>query len=137
MRKHRPSCLKFIQYGTCAVTTALLAAAYADIWNLCNAPLQERYKLLCDAFTIPGMLMILLGTLLWVSNEGAFYGVSYCLRIALFALIPGKRKDAYEKYGDYVERKQQKKVQGYSFLFWSGLVAMAIALVFFALYSMQ
>ena len=119
------------------MTTALLAAAYADIWNLCNAPLQERYKLLCDAFTIPGMLMILLGTLLWVSNEGAFYGVSYCLRIALFALIPGKRKDAYEKYGDYVERKQQKKVQGYSFLFWSGLVAMAIALVFFALYSMQ
>ena len=61
---------------------------------------------------IPGMLMILSDAILWVSNEGAFYGVSYCLRMAVFALIPGKRKDGYEKYSEYVEKKSQKRVQG-------------------------
>ena len=126
-----------VKYVCCAVFTALIAWAYLSSKDLGNAILQDRYRFLCDAFTIPGMLMILSGALLWVSNEGAFYGVSYCLRVAIFALIPGKHKDASEKYGDYVERKKQKKVHGYAFLFWSGLLSMAVALVFFILYSMQ
>lgn len=137
MRKHRQSRVKSIQYGCCPLVTVLLAAAYVSSRNLWNVSLQDRYRLLCDAFTIPGLLMILSGALVWVSNEGAFHGVSYCLRLAVFALIPGKRKDGYEKYGDYVERKSQKKIGGYSFLFWSGLVTMGLALAFFVLYSLQ
>ena len=114
-----------------------MAAAYVSFRNSWNISLQDRYRLLCDAFTIPGLLMILSGALLWVSNEGAFRGVSYCVRLAVFALIPGKRKDGYENYGDYVERKGQKKVHGYAFLFWNGLATMTVALIFFVLYSLQ
>ena len=126
-----------VKYACCTVVTVLLAWAYLSSRDFVNASLQDQYRFLCDAFTIPGLLMILSGALVWVSNEGAFHGVSYCLRLAVFALIPGKRKDGYEKYGDYVERKSQKKIGGYSFLFWSGLVTMGLALAFFVLYSLQ
>lgn len=125
------------KYTGCALITLLLSWIYLRPRNFAEAVLQERFLLLCDALTIPGLLMILSGALLWVSNEGAFLGVSYVVRIAVFALIPGKRKDGYEKYGDYVECKSQKKIGGYSFLFWSGLVAMGFAVVFFVLYSLQ
>lgn len=125
------------KYGGCAVFTALLIWAYMGPRDFAGATLQDQYRMLCDAFTIPGLLMILLGALVWVSNEGALNGISYCLRVAVFALIPGKRQEGYEKYGDYVERKSQKKVQGYAFLFYCGLVVSAVALVFLVLYNLQ
>lgn len=115
----------------------LLAWIYLSSRDLGNASLQDQYRLLCDAFTIPGLLMILSGALVWGSNEGAFHGISYCVRLAVFALIPDKRKDGYEKYGDYVERKTRNKIGGYAFLFWAGLVTLGVALVFFVLYSLQ
>jgi hypothetical protein len=119
------------------VASALLAVAYISFRNPWNISLQDRYRLLCDALTIPGLLMILSGALLWASNEGAFLGVSYVMRIVVSAFIPGKHKVVHEKYGDYMERKGQKKVHGYAFLFWSGLMTMTIALVFFVLYYLQ
>lgn len=125
------------KYGGCAVFTALLIWAYMGPRDFAAETLQNQYRMLCDAFTVPGLMMILAGALVWVSNEGALNGIAYCLRLAVFALIPGKRKDAYEKYGDYVERKKQKQVKGYAFLFWSGLTVMAVAMVFFVLYYLQ
>lgn len=125
------------KYGCSTIVTGLLVWAYLGPRDFAGATLQDQYRFLCDAFTIPGLLLILSGALMWVANEGALNGISYCLRLAVFALIPGKRKDGYEKYGDYVERRSKKRVQGYSFLFVSGVVAMVIALVFFALYSLQ
>lgn len=126
----------YMKYGCGAAVTALSVMVYLGSRDFGSASLQDRYRLLCDAFTIPGLLMILSGALVWVSNEGAFHGVSYCVRLAVFALIPGRRKDGYEKFSDYVERKSQKRIGGYSFLFWSGLMTMGLALVFFMLYSL-
>lgn len=123
-----------VKYASCAAFTALLALAYLLPRDFTAQVISEKYRYLCDAFSIPGLLMILFGALLWVANEGAFLGISYCLRMAVFALIPGKRKDAYEKYGDYVERKSQKKVHGFGFLFLSGAIVMAVAAVFLILY---
>lgn len=125
------------KYGTCAAGTALLVWAYLGPRDFAAVALRERYRLLCDAFTIPGLGMVLLGALLWASNEGALWGVSYCVRVALCTLIPGKRRDGYERYGDYVARKMQNPVRGFSFLFISGGSAMAVALVFWMLYQMQ
>lgn len=125
------------KYGGCVLFTGLLIWAYLGPRDFAGATLQDQYRMLCDAFTVPGLLMILIGAMIWVSNEGALNGISYCLRLAVFALIPGKRKDGYEKYGDYVERKSQKRVSGYGFLFQCGAVVMVVALVFLALYNLQ
>ena len=125
------------KYGTCAVVTALLIWAYLGPRDFAGAALQERCRLLCAAFTIPGLGMVLLGSLLWASNEGALWGISYCVRVAISALMPGARREGYERYGDYVARKMQNPVRGFSFLFISGGSAMAVALVFWMLYQMQ
>lgn len=126
-----------IKYGTCTVVTVLLMLAYLLPRDFRGAALQDQYRMLCDAFFIPGILLILAGALVWVAGEGAFHGISYCLRIAAYALIPGKRKDAYEKYGDYVERKSRNKVSGYGFLFYYGMAVMALSLVFLLLYNFR
>ena len=133
----KPVKVYLAKFGGCALATGLLIWAYMGPRDFAGATQLDQYRMLCDAFTVPGLLMILLGALLWVSNEGALDGLSYSLRLAVYALIPGKRKDGYEKYGDYVERRSQKKVKGYAFLFQCGLVDMVVAVGFLVLYNLQ
>lgn len=102
-----------------------------------DQPLREQYRLWCDAFAIPGLLMLLSSGLLWALREGALDGLTYCLRAAAFTLIPMKRKDAFEKYGDYVERKNQNRVHGFAFLLFSGGGVTLIALVLYLLYYLN
>ena len=126
--------VNLIKYGFCALFVGLLVWAYIGLRDVSEFTLMDWYLTLCDAFTIPGMLLILFGAMVWVSNMGALDGLAYCVRFAVFSLIPGKRLERDEKYGEYIERKSQHRIKGYGFLFWSGLVTMAIALVFMALF---
>ena len=97
----------------------------------------ERYRILSDAFTIPGVVFMLCALLVLVSNKGAFEGISYAAGYAFRMLIPGLNKDR-EKYGDYVERKREKGgVKGYSFLFFTGLAFLIVSLIFIALFYKQ
>ena len=91
------------------------------------------YQLVCDAFTIPGMIIPLMGCMVWLSNEGALDGVSYAVSFAVRMLIPGM--GGHERYGDYLERKRANRVKGYGFLFIVGGVFLAVALIFLALYQ--
>lgn len=129
--------VNLIKYGCCAVFVGLLVWAFMAMRDFSAALLLEKYRMLCDAFTIPGVVLLMIGSLVWVSNTGALDGISYCLRFMVFSLIPGKRLERDEKYGEYIERRMQNRVKGYGFLFWSGLATMAIALVFYALYYTQ
>lgn len=126
--------VNLIKYGICVVIAALMVWAYIAAREFEPVSWKERYLILCDAFTIPGILFISAGALVWVSNLGAMDGIVYCLRFMVFSLIPGKRLERDEQYGEYVERKSQNRVKGYGFLFWSGLITMGIALIFMALY---
>ena len=124
--------INLIKYGCCAAFVALLAIAYISPRDFAGAELMDKYLILCDAFTVPGMLLILFGGMMWASSQGALDGLTYVVRYALFSLIPGKRLERDEKYGDYLEHRMQNRVKGYGFLFISGLVTMAVALVFMA-----
>lgn len=95
----------------------------------------EQYLLICDAFTIPGMLLLMFGCLLWLSNQGALDGVAYVTSYAIKMLIPGRMRKEQERFYDYVERKRGNRVKGYGFLFIVGAVFMAVALIFMALYN--
>lgn len=126
--------VNLIKYGCCAAFDALLVWGFIALRDFQSLALVDQYRMLCDAFTIPGLLLIMFGAMVWVSNMGALDGIAYCLRFMVFSLIPGKRLERDEKYGEYVERRSQNRVKGYGFLFWSGLVTMAIAMVFYALF---
>lgn len=123
-----------IKYGCSAAVVALLAWSYISLRDFAGAELVDKYRMLCDAFTIPGLMLILVGAMIWVSSQGALDGLVFCVRFAVFSLIPGKRVERDEKYADYVERRRGKRAKGYSFLFYSGLATMVIAGVFMALF---
>lgn len=124
---------KLLKHGITVAVCLALGAAYCLTRDFESLALVAKYRLLCDAFTIPGVLCLCIGALIWVSNDGFFYGLGYCLQIAWKALIPGGRRKT-EKYYDYVARKKEKKITGYGFLFFWGGVCMAIAIVFMILF---
>lgn len=125
---------KVIKYGISSVFCLGLAALYVGLRDFSLQSTMEKYRILCDAFTIPGLVLVMLGALMAVSNEGALDGVAYVLSYAVKILIPGKRHE-HEKYYDYVERKrQQGRVKGYGFLFVVGGISLAIAIIFMILF---
>ena len=126
---------KWVKYCVTAVFGALLAAAVLSLrdfsWSLEPA---ERYRILCDAFTFPGLLLILTAALLALSNEGALLGVGYVTSIALRGLIPGMGSKQ-ETYAEYRERKTGKgRAKGYGFLLVVGLAYLALAILFLLLF---
>ena len=124
---------RLLKYGITGGICLCLAVLYCVVRDFNQLTLAEKYRTLCDAFTIPGLLSLCVGVLLWASNDGVFYGLGYCLNVARKALIPGGRRKM-EKYYDYVMRHKEKTVTGYGVLFVCGGVYMAVAMVFLVLF---
>ena len=122
-----------LKYGITGVVCIAIAALYCGLRDFSQLDLVNKYRTLCDAFTIPGLVSICVGILLWASNDGAFYGLGYCLDVAWKALLPGGRKKI-EKYYDYVTRHKEKQVTGFGFLYVTGGVCLAIAAVCMVLF---
>ena len=96
-------------------------------------PAATKYLNLADAFTIPGVIILMVGVLIWVSTLGNFDMLTYGLSRAKNTFIPSpKAKD--ERFYDYKMRKEKKRIKGYSFLFVSGGVYMIPAIIFNILY---
>lgn len=126
--------IRWTKYVSAFVFVAVLAYIYIANRDFSGASLVVKYWILCDALTIPGILLIMIGALVWVSNMGALDGIAYALAFTFRSLVPGLRGRRDEKYADYVERRRENPVRGYGFLLISGSITMAVALVFMALF---
>ena len=125
---------KLLKYGVAALIGAAMSATYLILRDFTGSePLADRYRMLCDAFTIPGMVLMLSAALVALSNAGSFTGIGYSVKHMFNQLIPGMGLQR-ETYADYLERREDKKVKGYGFLLQVGIVFMAVALVFYALF---
>jgi hypothetical protein len=129
--------IRLIKYLSSAAFVCLLAGYYIGSRDFVNAPLMEKYLMLCDGLTIPGILLIMAGALVWASNTGVLDGLGYSLVFLFRSFIPGMRAKRDERYADYVERKRENRIKGYGFLLISGAVTMAFALVFMFLFYGQ
>ncbi len=90
----------------------------------------EKLRLLADCFTVPGVVLIMLAALCWLSSKGALDGISYAV-VGLFRrILPGAQTKEPEKYYDYVVRKQKSRKSGFGFLAVVGLGFLIIAIVF-------
>ena len=119
---------------TAAIGAALGAVYLASREYSSALPAEERYVMLCDAFTVPGMMIFLSGVLMSLGKRGSFDGIGYALTYALKGLIPGN-KGQKETYAEYIERKREKSEgRGFSFLYHVGgafLLAAAVCLVLY------
>lgn len=124
-----------IKYLVSLVVGALFAVMVLFIENYFSATETiERYKILSDAFTFAGVLLILFAALVFISSKGGFDGIGYSLSRLVKMLIPfANRSD--ETYAQYKERKRAKGItKGYSCVFFSGLAYFAVSIVFLILY---
>ena len=124
-----------VRYAVTAALAALTAAGHLWLhgWSR-TLPAEERYRILCDAFTVPGLMLVLIAALVALSNEGSFDALGYAVRYTVRRLIPGAGL-RQETYGEFVERhREQGRVKGYGFLLHVGLVFLCAAGVFLYLY---
>ncbi len=96
--------------------------------------LQEGMKALSDAFSVTGIILLVLGALVFVSTQGMFDSISYAGKFVLRAFIPGARSTPIEKYGDYKVGKAEKRITGYSFLFFVGIAFILVGVIFTILF---
>ncbi len=122
-----------LKYGITTAVCGALAIWYLLGHDFSGQDPAGRYRLLCDAFFLPGIFSVLFGLLIWVANEGAFTGLTYALKTAFRALMPGGR-NRQERYYDYLQSRKEKKVTGYGFLFHVGCAFVVISAVFLILF---
>ncbi len=124
-----------VKYAVTAVIGGLIAWGAFSLRDFGGAQSPaEKYRILCDSFTFPGLMLILTAALIALSNEGAFLGIGYAVRYALYGLIPGLGS-RQETYAEYIERKTEKgRVKGYGFILHVGLAYLLLALVFLLLF---
>ena len=83
-----------VRYAVTAALAALTAAGHLWLHDWSNAlPAEERYHILCDAFTVPGLMLVLITALVALSNEGSFDALGYAVRYTVRRLIPGAASD--------------------------------------------
>ena len=127
-----------LKYGLSALGGALAVFLYlrsrAFAWSL---PPAERYRMLCDAFSVPGLLLAAVAALIWLSNAGSFTGVGFLTSFAVRAFIPALGHRG-ESYGDYLRRRDEKpRVKGYGFLLQVGLCFLLPAIIFLVLFYLH
>lgn len=126
-----------MKYGISVTIGLILAYIYVatriDLSNLAAVAKVDMYLILCDAFSIPGLLLLLAGLMMTLSNQGALDGVGYVAVNAIKMLIPGGAVKA-ERYKEYLERKRANRIKGYGFLFVTAIAFLAVAAVFMALF---
>lgn len=111
----------------------IYVAARIDLNNVEAVAKVDLYLILCDAFSIPGLLLLLSGLMMTLGNHGALDGVGYVAVNAFKMLIPGGALKA-ERYKEYLERKRANRIRGYGFLFVTAIAFLAIAAVFMVLF---
>lgn len=108
---------------------AAVAWLYANSRWEADMSLVLRYRVLCDAFTIPGALMVLFGMLMSLNNLGALDTIAYLMSFLPRIIAPGAFGEP-EKLIDYVERRRQNRTKGYGFLYIVGFIFLGIAIFY-------
>lgn len=126
--------IRLLKYGISVLICLAIGVGYLLAKNIANQELVDVYRLLSDAFTLPGLLFLFSGAMVWLANQGSLDAIGYLVTAVVRFLIPGGHLK-HEKYGDYVARRREKNVTGYGFMFVVGLVCMVGSLLFSWLYS--
>ena len=136
MKDKREFTIKLICYLAATIIAAAVAILYMVSNDVTSLSGSELYRVLCDAFTIPGLLYLLLWGLIWASHKGALDGLGFVFSNMFAALIPGMRAKRTTKYYDYVQlRRENRKPFSYvRFLGVVGGVFLLVAIVFLILF---
>ena len=92
-----------------------------------------QYRVLCDAFSIPGIMMVLFAMLFSLNNLGALDTIAYLMSFLPRMIAPGAFGEP-QKLIDFVETRRQKRAKGYGFLYIVGFIFLGIAIYYLVLF---
>lgn len=126
-----------IRYGICiAVGLSMLFTVLLINNYFKTEDAQNKLRILCDAFCIPGMLLVLSAGLVFVSNEGAFNGVLFGLKRTKDVLLPFLPYH-HMNYRTFVEKRKAKKVKGYGFIAISGAAFLTVGVILLIIFQVK
>lgn len=82
---------------------------------------------LCDAFFVPGVLLVCVGLLILSSNEGTFDGLVYAVK-SFMDLFRKASEKKYDSYYDYKTQNAKRKAE-FAFLVICGVFFIAVSVV--------
>ncbi|MFR4351893.1 MAG: hypothetical protein ACLT3H_09535 [Roseburia sp.] len=106
----------------------LWSRGISEVWDLVGWSL-----ILCDAFTVSGSLLFLVGGLLWAGGKGAFDGLGFVRRVLRGEYKQGRAGDRFQTYRSYCAGRPGRK-SGSLPMFLAGGTLMIPGLVFMILY---
>ena len=122
--------LKYALASFFAAGVTLIMVTLRDFGAMTEA---EKFRELANCFTVPGVLLIMIFIMTYISTTGFFDILTYSLVRLGRALVPLSKK-VDERYADYKERKNEVRFSGYSFLLHVGLVFTLVSIVFTVLF---
>lgn len=111
-------------FGGIITAVTLMAHGFSEA-----ASAVERYTILANGFTIPGVILLMIGVLMLISKDGFFDMVTFGLGRLGKALIPFSKKTD-ESFYDYKVRKSEQRLTGFSCVFVVGAVFLALGILF-------
>ena len=99
----------------------------------------DTYKILTDAFTVPGVLFMMIAALMWASKDGFFDGLGFSASRIGNAFLPlVGAVSQHENYYEYKQRKiKNRGEKGFLPILYVGLGFFAVAMIFYILYKIS
>ena len=121
-----------ICFGIMAIITVIMVISFG---YSSDDSLAVKYTILSDSFFVPGIIMLLVGLLIWVSTTGFFDALAYGATVFIKGFTRFKRTERFERFYEYKERKAEGRGFTHGYLLISGLVYLLIGVVFTMLFS--
>ena len=96
--------------------------------------IDDMMRIISDGLFLPGALMVLIGLLLVVSNEGAFDALAFTGKSLKRLFVPDRPGTKHVNYREYVEQRREKKATGFAFLFYVGGAFTLLGLIFLLIF---
>ncbi len=136
MKDTKKTVIKYLVTFGVALAVSILIICMSNIGSVDS--MAEKYKILANAFTIPGVILACFSGLLWVASDGFFDSITYSFSRIGGMFIP-MFKSKHETFYDYKQRKKDKRAEkgseSFWFLFFVGLAFILISVIFIILYE--
>ena len=95
---------------------------------------SEKYCILVDGFSLPGLLLLCVAILMSIDNAGGLDTIAYLMSYIPKMIMPGLLGEP-DKLLDFVEKRREKRKKGFGFLYIVGILFLAISMVFLYLFN--
>lgn len=94
---------------------------------------HDALRIVCDAFFVPGAMLLMYGGLRWTYNGGVMDGLGYSAKLMINRMRP-HYEEHRQSFAEYRSKRESKAQPAFP-LVASGLILLAIAVVLYVIYG--